>query len=568
LAKVWSFDNYSKLTVRSQRSRGGPRANGLQQELLQSPIDSLAANIAVLDEEGKIIAVNRAWCRFADTNGFAFPNHGLETNYLRVCDAAELIESARRAAEGIRDVLGGRRDRFELSFQSRDADAERWNRMTVTRVIGSPAQLAIVAHELIDEVVGSRTILDFEDLIADLAAALVRVPTDELDSELERWLERVVVALDIDRAVIGEINPDDRQLYVTHQSSRPRIPPIPVGMNATKILPWLVDRVLAGKLTVISREEDMPTEAAQDLAYARRTQFKSNVTVPLKIGGVIVGGAAFGTILQHRAWSPRLVQRLRTVAEIFGSALERKRSSLAMRQLREEVQDLSRVTLMGELTASLAHELNQPLGAILNNAQAARRLLRTKKPDLKEVRGAVNGIIRDDVRASDTIRHVRELFRPSAASMAPLDPRRLVSDAERILRQDAQMKRITLRVATPESLPMVRCNRTQLIQVLMNLILNAFDAICANGDGPREVIVAASQPDTGHILLTVTDSGVGISSKVMPKIFDAFFTTKRQGMGMGLAIARSIVESHGGEIRAKSNANRGATVEFTLPVTQ
>jgi signal transduction histidine kinase/PAS domain-containing protein len=539
----------------------------VEYEFLQAAVDALASNIAVLDKGGTIVGVNRAWCRFADINALSLPDHGLGADYLRVCDAAGSIESACAAGDGIRQVLSGRQDRFQLRFQTSDADAERWNRMTVTGVDSAPEKLAVVAHEIIDEVVGSRAILDFEDLAAELSAAFVRTPADQVDGELDYWLERIVRALDIDRCVIGEINPDDRQVYVTHQWSRPGLAPLFIGMNATATLPWLIDRTLAGKLTVISRDEDMPPEASRDREVGRTFHFKSNVTIPLRIDDAIIGGVAFGTLVQRRTWSPRLVQRLRTVSQIFGNALDRKRSRLTMRRLREEVQELSRTTLMGELTASLAHELNQPLGAILNNAQAARRLLQVKKPNLKDVRGALNGIIRDDVRASETVRNVRELFKPAPARLVPIEPRRLIADAERILREDAKMKGIALRIDVRDPLPKVRCHRTQLIQVITNLLLNAFDAIASNGEGPREVVLAAQQPDAAHVLVSVADSGPGIASEVLPKIFNAFFTTRSQGMGMGLAIAKSIVENHGGEIRAHPNSGRGATLEFTLPVT-
>jgi signal transduction histidine kinase len=538
----------------------------LHSQFLQAAIDCSAANIAVLDRRGVIIAVNRAWCRFADTNSLGIPDHALGVNYLSICDAAGSIDSAQSAGEAIRKVLEGSWDRFDLKFVSGGPDAERWNRMAVTTIDAAPDRLAVVSHEIIDEVVGSRTILDFEDLAAELSAAFVRVPASQVDDAIDDWLERIARALDLDRATVAEVGSEDGQVQVTHQWTRPGLPPFPVGLNLNTVLPWLIDRVLAGELTVVEREEDMPREASQDLSVARHYKLKSNVTIPLKSGDGVIGGVAFGTLTQRRTWSPRIVQRLQTIAQVFANALGRKRSRLAIRRLNDELRDLSRVTLMGELTASLAHELNQPLGAILNNAQAARRLLRAKKLDLREVRGAISEIIRDNVRATETIRNVREHFKPASERIVPVEPRRLIADAERILREDARLKRISLRINIRDPLPKVRCHRTQLIQVIMNLLLNAFDAIGSDGKGPREVILAADQPDAAHVLVSVTDSGSGIAPEVMPKIFDAFFTTRTKGMGMGLAIAKSIVENHGGEIRARPKPGHGATLEFTLPV--
>lgn len=538
----------------------------MQSHALQALIDAVAANVAVLDRDGTIIAINRAWRRFADNNGLALPDHGLGANYAGICEAAASIDSARAVGDAIRKILAGESERFELKFSSQDADADRWHRIAVTSAGAPPKRLAVVAHEVIEEAIGSRSILDFEDLTAELSAAFVRARDREIDEQLDYWLERIVLALDLDRAVIGEVNAEDGELYTTHQWSRPGLFQVPIGLNVREALPWTAERLLAGELIVLSREEDLPTKADRDLETGRNFGFKSSVMTPLKAGDSVVGGLACGTLVQRRDWSPRLVQRLQMVAQVFANALERKRARLTVQKLNEELRELSRVTLMGELTASLAHELNQPLGAILNNAQASRRLLRAKKIDLKEVRGAVNAIIRDDMRATEIVRNVRTLFKPALDRMAPADPRRLVGDAERIVRADAKTKGITLHTDFPARLPKVRCHRTQIIQVLMNLLLNAFDAISADGAGPRKVDVSGARADSGHVALSVTDTGPGIAPEAIPRIFDSFFSTRTSGMGMGLAIAKSIVENHGGEICARNNPGCGATVEFTLPV--
>lgn len=149
--------------------------------------------------------------------------------------------------------------------------------------------------------------------------------------------------------------------------------------------------------------------------------------------------------------------------------------------------------------------------------------------------------------------------------MSPVDLRQILNDVERILAAEAILKNVTLWLDLPATLPTVVGNRTQLVQALMNLVLNAFDAVCANGDGPREVEIRASERETGRVHIAVRDSGIGIDPEVMPRLFDAFFTTKPNGMGMGLAIARSILENHGGRLWATRNPDRGATLEFELP---
>jgi len=413
----------------------------------------------------------------------------------------------------------------------------------------------------------ARESVDFEKLLSDLSASLIRVPVAEIDSEIERWLERIVLMMDADRGNVLQVDPADGGIYLTHQWGRPSVltPDRGRKTDSTKWYPWLLGKVRSGELVVFSRLDELPPEAYKDVAAARQMGGKSNVTIPLKVGGTVVGALMVGTFFSERRWSEKTVQRLKLVAEIVGNALERIRSEAEIRRLSEELRQASQVVTMGELTASLAHELNQPLGAALNNAAAARRLLKVATPDLIEIDEALNDIISANARAVEIIKNVRAMFQRGAARSLPVDVRELLLDVGRIVNADARMKDISWSIRLPDSLPRVRGDKSHLTQAVLNLVLNAFDSVC-DSDGTREVVLRAGQEEPSQIHISVSDSGVGIDPKVMPRLFEPFFTTKPSGMGMGLTIVRSIIENHGGRIWATQNPERGATMAFVLPV--
>ena len=239
-----------------------------------------------------------------------------------------------------------------------------------------------------------------------------------------------------------------------------------------------------------------------------------------------------------------------------------------MRRLQEEIAHVGRVSMMGQLASALAHEINQPIGAILRNAEAAELFMQSKTPDLEEIRAILADIRADDQRAGDVIDRMRALLKRHVLDTQLLDLAELVGDVAKLAQPDAATRHVKLTVNLPADLPPVRGDRVHLQQVLLNLILNGIDALNRAGPGNRRVTVSARVDAARTVEIAVSDTGHGIAAEKLAHVFDPFFTTKPDGMGMGLPISRTIVESHGGRLWAENNDGTGATFRFTLPVAE
>ena len=256
------------------------------------------------------------------------------------------------------------------------------------------------------------------------------------------------------------------------------------------------------------------------------------------------------------------------LAEIQGIGRDITALRMAEREAlerREQVTHLTRVAMLGELSGALAHELNQPLTAILSNAQAAERLLAQKTINVQDVRDILKDVVADDIRAGEVIRRLRNLLKPGHMALEPLRIGDVVHDVMSLARAQLVQHRVAVIEELEPTLPIIRGDRVQLQQVLLNVIINATDAVGGNRPDDRVVIAAATQKD-GWLTISVRDNGTGLSSTASARLFEPFFTTKSNGLGLGLTICRSIVSAHGGRLSVRNNADRGATVEFTLPV--
>ncbi len=257
-----------------------------------------------------------------------------------------------------------------------------------------------------------------------------------------------------------------------------------------------------------------------------------------------------------------------TIAGLLAQRTHRRKAEAEIQIQRMELAHVTRVSTVGQLAAALTHELNQPLGAILRNAEAAEMFLQHDRPDLVEIRAILADIRKDDQRAGEVIERMRTLLKRRNLESKPLDLREVVMDTVDTLQHDALARRVKLTPEIPAQLPAVRGDRVHLQQVLLNLILNGMDAMKACPKDERRLVVRVREAKPGEIEVSVSDGGTGIKPEDAARVFESFFTTKPEGMGMGLAISRTIIEAHGGKIRGENNPGRGATFTFTLPANE
>jgi PAS domain S-box-containing protein len=252
------------------------------------------------------------------------------------------------------------------------------------------------------------------------------------------------------------------------------------------------------------------------------------------------------------------------VLQINTDITERKRAEENLRSMHAQLAHLARVTTMGELAASIAHEVNQPLSAVVTNGNACLRWMALAEPNLDEARAAVTAVVKEGRRASDIIARIRALMKKSPPQMTQLDVNVLIREVLILIKHEVQRNRVMLRTDLTEGPTAVMGDRVQLQQVILNLVMNAVESASTTAESHTEVLVT-SRNDENQVTVAIRDSGVGIDPKNLDQLFNPFFTTKPHGMGMGLPISRSTIESHGGRLWAASNPSRGATFQFTLP---
>jgi len=400
--------------------------------------------------------------------------------------------------------------------------------------------------------------LRFEKLLSSLSTAFSQLSADDFNREVQRALHRVVDFLGVARGSLIEFSRDGG---TAHSWA------IEEWMDVGEF-PWMTAQLQRGDVVSFSELETLPDEAAVDRRSYLAHRVKPQVAMPLMAGGTVVGGLVFSTGDGERPRSGErlLMQQLQLVGEVFANALSRKQGELETQRLRQELTHIGRVSAMGELTASLANELTQPLTAILSNAQTAQGLLALDVINLEAVREILNDIVADDKRAAAVIHRLRILLRKGDPEFAPLAVNEIVGEVAWLVRSDALLRNVSMSLELAPDLPSVLGDRVQLQQVVLNLVLNGLEAMRPPWAGARTLVIRTASEGAAAVTVAVQDSGTGIDEKDTDSIFQPLYTTKAEGLGMGLAIARTIVNAHDGRLIAANNEHGGATVYFTLPV--
>jgi len=314
-----------------------------------------------------------------------------------------------------------------------------------------------------------------------------------------------------------------------------------------------------GKLTREVVKTRFPTPYDEIMAQLLETGRWEGDLVHTKRDGTTITVASRWSLQRDERGQPFSVLETNTNIE------ERRRAQEAVTRAQAELAHVARVSTLGELTASIAHEVNQPLAAIVTSGEACLRWLDRDVPQLDGAKRAVERMIGDGRRASEVIRRLRNLARKDDFRKLPLDLNDVIDDTLPLVRRELSAHRVTLELDIATELPLVAGDRIHLQQVVINLLMNAIQAMEPVGDDPRELVVRTRAQEGGQVLVAVQDSGPGFAPGSEDHLFDAFFTTKSNGMGMGLSICRSIIEAHGGRIWASREGGRGATVQFVLP---
>jgi two-component system sensor kinase FixL len=404
--------------------------------------------------------------------------------------------------------------------------------------------------------------LRFEGLLAQISGSFVR-PMHASHSAYDECLARIGEYLRADCLALLAPGPDgliDRRI----RKWRRRGDALDTVDRVGSLFPWTQSQVRDGDIVVFESLDALPPEADVDRKAFAADSIEAGVVIPFVVRGTVHGALAVGSSRQ-RVWRPVTIGQIRLLAEVLANATAREQAELEVQRARQELAHVGRMVSMGELASSLAHELNQPLTGILCNAQAANRFLADEEPSLAELRAIVADIIDDDRRAGDVIKRMREMITRNEAAPEVLDVNALVRDVAVLITSDTIIRNVSVTFDFAVDPAYIMGARIDLQQAVLNVLTNAMDAVAECEVPNRLIHVRVATDDRRDVRIVVRDSGEGLMPGTESRAFEPFFTTKPARMGMGLAVARSIVENQGGVITAANGMAGGAAITIVLP---
>ncbi len=510
----------------------------------------VGAEIARL--EGREIDAERLYeqaIRSARANGFI---HHVALAY----ELAARFYAARGCDEIARLYLGNARDgylRWGADAKVRQLD-ETYPYLRDRKPLGDTASTIGTAVEQLDlaTVIKVSQAISSEVLVERLIDTLMRTAIEQAGAERGLLLLRRSAEQRIEAEATTTCETMTVQL---------RDEPVSDGMLPVSVLHY----VLRTQESVILDDAAAQTTFAED-PYIRQRRTRSILCMPLLNQAKLTGVLYLENNLAPRVFAPARIAVLKLLASQAAIALEKSRAADALREMELALAHANRLETMGQLTASIAHEVNQPIAATVTNAQAALRWLRLDPPDLDEVRQALDRIVRDGARAGAVVQRIRSLSKKASPHVDQVEISAAAREVIELTRSETMKNGVSVRAELSDGLPQIRGDRVQLQQVILNLILNAVEAMSGMKEGARELVISTGRTEPGDILVFVRDSGPGLPPADQDSLFKAFYTTKPNGLGLGLSICRSIVEGHGGRLWASANASGGAVFQFTLPV--
>ena len=455
------------------------------------------------------------------------PRYELEYRVIRPNGEVRLVHSR---GDGMRDEFGRTRRMFgsvQDITERKQAEQRLITQHTITRLLAEAATLEEVTPKIL------QTVCEF--LLWDVGAL---------------W------GVDSEAGVL-------RCVRIWHKESVP-VPEFEAHCRNTTFMPGIG---LPGRVW-FRREPGYIPDVARDSNFPRapiafREILHAAFGFPILLGGEVLAVMEF---FSHEIRQPdeELLKMMATLGSQIGQFIERKRAEDALNRAQLELTHVSRVATLGEMTASIAHEINQPLGAIVNSASACLRWLDAQK--LEEARQSAARAIAEGHRASEIIRRIRALAKKAPPQKEWLDVNETIHEVVALARSEVQRNGVTLENQLSEHMPAILADRIQLQQVILNLMMNAVEALGGSHDSPRELLIRSEPHPPRGVLVSVQDSGPGIDPKSLDHLFEAFYSTKPKGLGMGLAISRSLIEAHGGRLWGTANTPRGAIFQFTLPI--